>query len=174
MNIELFVFLAVSLFMIHEFEELIFVRIWIKNNADKPKLAKDMWLKNAKAYPSTATIALMIGEEFLLVVILSLLAFLFHFQELAAGIFIAHTLHLAGHIANAIRVKRWSPGSITATATCPVCTAVIVYYIINNQLFGMNLLIGLLIAGIVLLANLALLHKLAPKVNDFILTFYRK
>jgi hypothetical protein len=59
MSIELFVFLAVSLFMIHEFEEIIFVKNWLVNGQNNPRLAGDMWLKNAAAYPSTAAIALI-------------------------------------------------------------------------------------------------------------------
>jgi hypothetical protein len=173
MDAELFIFSAVSLFMIHEFEEIIFVRIWLKNNAGNPKLANDMWLKNIKAYPSTAAIALMIGEEFLLVVILSLSALLFDFQELAVGMFVLHTLHLTGHIANAVRVKRWSPGSITATLTLPICLAVIIYYTIKNRMFGTDMLLGLLTAAIILFGNLVLLHKFAPKINIFVLNFYK-
>jgi hypothetical protein len=160
--------------MIHEFEEIIFVRKWLTINENNAKLVKDMWLKNRNAYPSTSAIALMIGEEFILIVILSLLAIWLHFAELAVGMFVGHTLHLVGHIGNAIRVKMWSHGSITAAVTLPVNAAIITYFLSQNQFSATCLAIGLLIAGTILLGNLALIHKLAPKFNDFILNFYKK
>jgi hypothetical protein len=178
MSIELFVFLAVSLFMIHEFEEIIFVKNWLANGQNNPRLAGDMWLKNAAAYPSTAAIALMIAEEFLLVVILSLIAIWMKFPELAIGMLVAHTIHLIGHIVNAVGVKRWSPGSITAVITLPIICFVI-FYFVKTYYFGieidwLKMIAGFITASVVLLGNLRLLHRFAAKLNNWITNFYEK
>lgn len=57
-------FIGISLFMVHEFEEIICVRPYIKRHREDEKFAAEMFVAGGdKNYPSTESIALMIGEN---------------------------------------------------------------------------------------------------------------
>ncbi len=171
MSLATFSFLVIFLFMIHEFDEIIFVRVWIRRRAlqKNPGKKRDMWTQRVdKVYSSTAAIAAMIAEEFLLIGGLLMLAIFFNLPEFALGILLAYSLHLVGHIADAIRVRKWSPGSPTAAVTLPMIVIMTVVFTMQNSLNVGLILLSVLIAGAILLPNLLLLHKLAPKIQNFL------
>ena len=59
-------FIAIVLFMIHEFEEVIWVVSWNTKNATNPTFAEEMFMLGKASYPSSETMALLILEEFVL------------------------------------------------------------------------------------------------------------
>jgi len=91
-------FIGISLFMVHEFEEIICVRPYIKRHREDEKFAAEMFVAGGdKNYPSTESIALMIGEEFVLSVIIMLVGIAIGSIEIVLAPFIAFTLHLIPH-----------------------------------------------------------------------------
>jgi hypothetical protein len=110
------------------------------------------------------------------VLILSLIAIWMKFPELAIGMLIAHTIHLIGHIVNAVGVRRWSPGSITAVITLPLI-CFLIYHFVKTFYFGigidwLKMIAGFITASVILLGNLRLLHRFATKLNNWITNFY--
>ena len=87
-------FLVISLFMIHEFEEIIFITYWIKNNEKNPKLKNEMFILNKKYYISTEVISIAIAEEFIFAFVLLFVGIRFNSLELILGLTSAHVLHL--------------------------------------------------------------------------------
>ena len=83
MSLTFLSFVTLSLFMLHEFDEIILVRPWISQNQDHQGYQKEMFIARRGSYLSAESIALMIAEEFLLAFILLLLAILFRIPELA-------------------------------------------------------------------------------------------
>ena len=52
MSLALLSFIVLSLFMIHEFDEIILVKPWIKQNQDHPAYQKEMFIAGKSSYPS--------------------------------------------------------------------------------------------------------------------------
>ena len=52
MTAALFAFIAITLFMIHEFEEIILVCPWIAKNKSNPKFDNEIFISGRKHYPS--------------------------------------------------------------------------------------------------------------------------
>lgn len=64
MTISGFALITLVLFMVHEFEEIIFVRRYIDKHADNNRYHDELFVAGRDHYPSTAAIAAMIAEEF--------------------------------------------------------------------------------------------------------------
>ena len=172
MTVAAFSFLGIVLFMIHEFDEIIFVRAWIKACKDSRNVS-DIWNRSGdKVYPSTAALALMIAEEFILLSILFGLCILFEWPEFAAGIIIAYALHLFGHLAEAAKSKRWSPGAPTAAATLPLIAVLILMLAAANPFDPLRILPAAVLTALILLFNIIMLHKAAPRMQKFIDSVY--
>ena len=102
-------FIGISLFMVHEFEEIICVRPYIKRHREDEKFAAEMFVAGGdQVYPSTESIALMIGEEFVLSVIIMLVGIAVGSIEIVLAPFIAFTLHLIPHALEALRFPGWA------------------------------------------------------------------
>ena len=174
MKINLFIFLVICLFMIHEFEEIIFVKPWIDNKSTTEQYSNEMWIKNKEAYPSAEIIALIIFEEFILLFCIFLIASLTKFYELAVGVTIAHTLHLIIlHLINTIRFCVFSPGIITSIITLPLLILIIILYCRKNKISWIKLCICTLASSIIVLVNLRLLYKIAPLLDNWLNNFYK-
>jgi hypothetical protein len=171
-SIALFSLIGIVLFMVHEFDEIILVRAWLKSQRGN-KTPRDMWSRARKSYPSTAVMALMVAEEFVLIGGLLLMCVALAWPELALGLLLAHGLHLLGHVADAAKVKRWTPGALTAVATLPLVAVLIWTFAVTNSLQPIWMLAGTLLAGAILLPNLLLLHRLAPRLQSFIDRVYK-
>lgn len=161
---------AIVLFMIHEFDEIIFVRAWLKQRSKS--LA--MWNRNVVAYPSTSVVALMIAEEFVLLGAIMVVAVTFDFPELILGLIIANSLHLLGHLADAARVRAWPPGSLTAVVTLALNVGLVWVFAAQNPISISWSLTIAAISAIILLLNLKMLHKLAPRLQKFLDRVYQK
>ena len=168
MSLAFLSFVTLSLFMLHEFDEIILIRPWISQNQDHQDYQKEMFISRRGSYLSAESIALMIAEEFLLAFILLLLAILFRIPELALAIGFCHTLHLLGHIMQVFRFRRWVPGGFTALTTFPILILVLVLYLCKQSISWPLLLILSVLVMAFLLANLAFLHSRAHKLEAWI------
>jgi len=64
MAVSLLCFIILSLFMIHEFDEIIFTRPWIEQNQADKCYQKELFIARKESYPSAESLAFMIAEEF--------------------------------------------------------------------------------------------------------------
>lgn len=168
MSLAFLSFVTLSLFMLHEFDEIILIRPWISQNQNHQGYQKEMFIARRGSYLSAESIALMIAEEFLLAFILLLLAILFRIPELALAIGFCHTLHLLGHIMQVFRFRRWVPGGFTALTTFPILILVFVFYLSQQSVSWPLLLILSVLVMAFLLANLVFLHSRAKKLEAWI------
>ena len=165
MNIALLSLLTLTLFMLHEFEEIIGVRAWIRKNGRTQRFQSQLWIRQQAQYPSTATLTAMIAEEFLLAAILLVGAVVWSSPELVAAILIGHGLHLIGHAVDALRWRRWVPGSLTAAVTLPAITAALVWFFSVTAISWLTMawMVPLIMAIIVL--NLLMMFKFSPRIQ---------
>ena len=155
-------FIGISLFMVHEFEEIICVRPYIKRHREDEKFAAEMFVAGGdQVYPSTESIALMIGEEFVLSVIIMLVGIAIGSIEIVLAPFIAFTLHLIPHALEALRFPGWAPGSRTAVLLFVPSVAIIVAAIMTQPIQPFWLAMWTVVIGVLLLANLRLMHMAA-------------
>ena len=155
-------FIGISLFMVHEFEEIICVRPYIKRHREDGKFAAEMFVAGGdKNYPSTESIALMIGEEFVLAGIIMAIGIFIGSIEIVLAPFIAFTLHLIPHALEALRLPGWAPGSRTAVLLLVPSVAIIVAAIMTQPIQPLWLAVWTVVIGMLLLANLRLMHMAA-------------
>jgi len=155
-------FIGISLFMVHEFEEVICVRPYIKWHREDKKFAAEMFVAGGdQVYPSTESIALMIGEEFVLSVIIMAAGIAVGSIEIMLAPFIAFTLHLIPHALEALRFPSWAPGSRTAMLLFVPSAAMIVAAIITQPVQPLWLVVWTVVIGVLLLTNLRLMHVAA-------------
>ncbi|HEX5993724.1 MAG TPA: HXXEE domain-containing protein [Jiangellales bacterium] len=172
MSVGLVALVGLMLFMIHEFEEIVFIRPWLATTEGRTD-AHDMWSRRRGAYPSTEAIALMIAEEFVLVGLILGVAMAADWPELVISAFIVHSLHLVVHLVDAARARRWTPGSVTAFATLPVIAAVSWLFLGSSPINPGWVGAGTVIVAAIVLPNLLMLHHWAPRLDMIILRGYR-
>lgn len=103
MTSEAVVLLVIIVFMLHEFEEIVFIKPWLSRQIDNMRISSHpFWvMRNI----STSTIALLIAEEFIFFSGIALAAVLFGWYALFEGLLLVYVLHLVGHIVEPIRYK---------------------------------------------------------------------
>lgn len=168
MDISTLSFIGFSLFVIHEFEEIIRIRPWLERYRNNPAYAKALMVRRQAAYPSTETIAIMILEEIIVICAVIMVAIYWYILPLVVALFLFHLIHLVAHIVDVIRVKHWTPGSITAALTI-IPTVFIITVLIDRAPSSNPMTYGLflMLVGLVTLSNLLLLHNLAPAIERY-------
>ena len=168
MAISGFALITLVLFMVHEFEEIIFVRRYIDKHADNNRYHDELFVAGQDHYPSTATIAAMIAEEFVVACLILCTGIILNSAEVVAAMFIAYTLHLVIHIREAIVFPGWAPGSRTAVFTMPF-NAITLYAIFATQHIDyLALVILTVVLSAVVLINLQMLYRLSGKIETLI------
>ncbi|KXT82559.1 HXXEE domain-containing protein [Streptococcus panodentis] len=173
MPISLLSFVTLSLFMLHEFDEIILIRPWIQQNENNPRFQTEMFIAGKKAYPSTEGIAAAIAEEFLIAFLIFLMAIVWQIPELALALGFCHTLHLLGHITQVLRFRRWVPGGFTAVATFPILILIFIFYLAYQPVSWLLILLLSPFLMVIILLNLSLLHSQAGYIQSCILRLTR-
>ncbi|MFA6831999.1 MAG: HXXEE domain-containing protein [Bacteroidaceae bacterium] len=158
-------------FMFHDFEEIIFFKIWInKNNAYLrerfPRLSK-RFLPRFESL-STSGFALAVAEEFVLLSFITYGSIYLDNYYLWIAAFMAFSIHLIMHVVQWIILRKYVPVIITSLISLPYCIYLFVRILETNmfQVFELVLwtFVGLLIMGI----NLLFVHKLGEKLDTWI------
>lgn len=158
--IKTIIWLFPILFIFHDFEEIIFMKIWILKN--KEFLSRKFPILSKKMLPhfiniTSSSFALGVAEEFIIISIITIASYITNSYLVWIGFFIAFTLHLIMHCFQALLVKKYIPAIVTSTICLPICI-----YIINTiiKLFPLNDVIVYSILGfIIMIINIILLHK---------------
>lgn len=161
-------FIAIVLFMIHEFEEIIFIKKFIEKNKVVKDMKNELFLKKKANYPSTETISLMIAEEFIILSTLLFIASEFSMYEIVLSLFIVYIVHLLPHIYDALRYRKFSPGSWTSFIIFPLGILIIWNIILNKKIHLVILILCVIIIGFLMILNLLFLHKISKKINKYL------
>lgn len=169
MDFKTIVWLLPILFMIHDFEEIIFFKPWIHKNKDYiktkyPLVANRMLPRLEKL--STQAFAVAVAEEFLLLSVITFTAVYFDFYLLWLGAFMGFSIHLIFHFLQWIFIKRYIPAIITSILILPYSVYSFIY-IVDNAYFtypqiAIWTILGIFLVGI----NLFFAHWLAEKFGN--------
>jgi hypothetical protein len=158
------VWLLPIVFMMHDFEEIIFFKSWIIKNRETlsrrfPKLSKRFIGRFENM--SVQAFAVAVCEEFVLLSIVTILSVVFESYLLWLGIFMGFFIHLLIHLAQWIVFWKYIPAAYTALLSLTYCVFSM-NYILKNSLFSMNEIAIWTFAGFGIVAlNLMLAHQLA-------------
>lgn len=162
MSLDIIVWVSVTAFMVHEFEEIVFIRPWLARHRDDPRARSQVFWNWRNT--STSTIAAMIFEEYVIFTGVAVTATLTAQPAFFAGLLIPYTLHLIGHIAEAVRLRMRTPSVISSILTLPWCLYATVELTIRSQA---PLLVALWtgVFAVTITANFALIYWLKPIVD---------
>ena len=136
MTIDMLMGLLPVVFMLHEFEEIIFIKPWIMKNgaflrARFPRAASRV-LPRLEGL-STSSFALAVAEEFTVLSIVTFISVEFGLYSFFTGVVIAYAVHLAVHLAQFLLLGRYIPAVVTSLLTGVYC-AYAVYFLFNSRL----------------------------------------
>ena len=161
-------FITIVLFMIHEFEEIIFVKKFIEKNKVVKDMKNELFVKKKESYPSTETTSLMIAEEFIILSTLLSIASEFRMYEIVLSLFIVYIAHLVPHMYDALRYRKFSPGSRTSFIIFPLGILIIWNVILNKEINLVILILCVIIIGFLMILNLLFLHKISKKIDKYL------
>ena len=161
-------FIIIVLFMIHEFEEIIFIKKFIEKNKVVKDMKSELFVKKKESYPSTETTSLMIAEEFIILSTLLCIASEFSMYEIVLSLFIVYIAHLVPHIYDALKYKKFSPGSRTSFIIFPLGILIIWNVILNKEINLVILISCVIIIGFLMILNLLFLHKISKKIDKYL------
>jgi hypothetical protein len=159
------------MFVLHEFEEIIFFEAWVMKNKKKlherfPKVAKRILPHFEKL--STAAFTVAVAEEFVAICLITCLAFYFDKYELWLAIFMGFSIHLTGHILQWIAYRSYTLGAVTSLLIMPYCIYTLIAFWQTN-VFTFDEIVLLSFAGIALLiVNIVFIHKMAARFDRWL------
>ena len=162
--------LLIVVFMVHEFEEIIVLNIWLIKEKDHlqknfPKIGTKIYLQYSKF--TTAGLALAIAEEFILISLFIYLAILLPNMYIWAAILIGLSIHFFVHIISWIIYKKFVPAAITSILALPYCVYGLIVYV-NNETYKIGMLIiYTIIVIIIFLINLRFMHYLGKRFSNW-------
>jgi hypothetical protein len=165
---EILIWLFPIVFMIHEFEEIIFMRWWVKKNKEQilkkyPKLGKQVL--GQFDIVSTEAFSLIVAEEFLIVSFIVIFSAFTNNYDLYIGLILAFSIHLLTHLIQSIVLKRYTPAIITTLITGIFCAYAFVK-MMNSELLSFNrTLIFTAVLTVIVFLNLKIMYSLVKKIK---------
>ena len=166
-NFSTIVWLLPVVFMIHDFEEIIFFKSWIHKNKDYltakfPRIAKHIpFFDNF----STSAFAFAAALLFILLILITLSAVFLEIYTLWLAAFMAFFVHLFMHLGQWIILKRYVPAIGTTFFALIYCTYTL-YELIVNNLFQISEIILWTIIGLVILVPVFLFVLKLAEIFD--------
>jgi len=157
------VWLLPIVFMLHDFEEIIFFKSWLNKN--KAYLAKrfpqiPQWVWTHADSLSTPAFALAVAEEFVLLSLIVWGSVLWGNYVLWLAAFMGFFIHLLVHLGQWVVLRRYIPAIVT---TFPSLTygAYVLYTLVTHHLFQISEMALWALVGLgILVPNLVVAHKL--------------
>lgn len=158
-------------FMIHDFEEIIFFKPWINKN--RVFLAEHFPALSKKLLPrfeslSTSGFALAVAEEFILLSFITFGSVYFNNYYLWMAVFMAFSIHLMVHVAQWIIVGRYIPMIVTSLISLPYCVYVLIKVFENNMFQVSEIILWTSIGLIVMVINVVFAHKLGAMLDAWL------
>lgn len=161
------IWLLPLVFMLHDFEEIIFLEWWVNKNKLE-LLRKYPRIANVYNEISTAAFALGVSEEFIILILITLGSIIFNWYYLWFGVLVGFFIHLVVHIIQWIVFKKYIP-AISTTVPAMIYSIYAIYFIYNNSNMEILMLAMWSALGIIIVwFDLIFAHKLARKFNKFI------
>jgi len=165
LDIYMIVWLFPIIFILHDFEEIIFIKPWFEKNRERltvrfPKMSKRL-LAHTDSF-TTSSLALGVAGMFMLISVVTITAYMTDWYYLWFGVFIAFTFHLIIHCFPGFVFMGYVPAIVTSVIFLPLCCYINVLFL---RLVKIDFILAVLFTAIgiaIMAANLLLVHKVMP------------
>ena len=132
MEIKLLIALLPIVFMLHDFEEIIMFKPWLKKNREEikrrfPRIDKTLSKNHDRL--STSALAVAVLNEFFIITIITYLSLYFDTYHWWFGAFMAFSLHLIVHIVQWVIYGKYVPVVVTSILALPYCVYTFVEFL---------------------------------------------
>ncbi len=177
MEFSLIIWLLPIVFMLHDFEEIIMMDAWMKKNKQLiskrfPKLGKRIVSNYGNL--STASFSMAVAQEFLILVLATILAIQFQSYLIWAACFMAFSIHLMVHIVQWLVIRIYIPAIISSFLALIYSFFGFKYLMATNIYSGSEMVLISLGGLFFMIINLIFVHKMAARFEKFLLEFEKK
>lgn len=157
--------------MIHDFEEIIFIKGWRKKYATALQNS-NMKKKPYADFRSTTSFSIAVEVIFILLSLISLLSCIFDHYIFWYGIFFAFTFHFVfGHFTLCIRFGHYVPGVLTSALFLPLCGYILYASARFLETSTANLIFSCLTGTILLCILVIIMHKAEKPFDEWLTAF---
>ncbi len=165
------IWLLPIVFMIHDFEEIIFMKAWQEKNRDYliakfPFLSKRILPKSGTF--STSLFSLAVFEEFVLLSIITVTAIVFQYYYIWLAAFMAFSIHLVIHIIQWVVVRKYIPAIVTSILLLPYSIYGFIKISGSSYFTNSDIILWTIIGFALMAVNLIFAHWLADKFQKYI------
>lgn len=161
MSILFNVWMLPILFILHDFEEMIFVPLWKKRHHQKLMTFKKPFFGSVT---QGSAFAVGVLEEFVILLLISGLCQMTHNTLLYLSFVIAYISHFTIHYIMCLRFKGYVPGVVTASLELPIVLMIIFRYW-PSDISLLLVIVYLFIAMAIAYTNLKVMHQIMPKIQ---------
>ncbi len=166
MSLNVVAWVSVTLFLVHEFEEIVFIKPWLRRHRNDPRARRTAFWSFADT--TTSTIAALIFEEYVLFVIVAFISVSMGNAALLAGLLVPYALHLVGHIIEALRLRMRTISVATSVATLPWYIYAVLHLAQGAERGVVDTAIWSVVFFVVIAANFGFIYAVKPHLNRWI------
>jgi len=166
---ELYIWFLPILFVFHDFEEIIGMRLWVTQNAANISQRFPQFSFIFRNLTTTEGFALAVAEEFVLLLIICCLTFtnIRAFNLLWLGVFITFTIHLVVHIVQSVVIRKYIPALGTTILVLPISIWLITNCIKETNFSLIEIVTYSIVAIVGVCINLFFAHWLAKRFGEW-------
>ncbi|NRD78055.1 HXXEE domain-containing protein [Bacillus sp. BRMEA1] len=155
------IWLFLASFMVHDFEEIIFVESWMSKHYEKVSLViPKLFRKGFESYRNikSSQFAAAVAIEFVIFIPTTILAADFHHYLLFIGFNAVLMIHVFTHLFQSLLLRMYTPGVATAVVVVLPYSIYLFYRqnqagILNWQVFNNGLDVGIILLPLVLFGH---------------------
>lgn len=166
-SVETLVWLFPIAFLIHDFEEIIFVETWFKRNYNKveplvPHRMKGLFQVMSKT--TAARFSIPVFMQFILYIVACFIAIEGNYFPLFVGLNVVFFLHIFAHIGQSVFLKTYALGVGTAVVISFPYSVYLFYRLIDEQIIQFADLFYTIPYGAITAFIVWAGHEIAPKI----------
>ena len=161
MSILFNVWMLPILFILHDFEEMIFMPLWKTRHHQKLETFKKPFFGSVT---QGSAFAVGVLEEFIILMFISGFCQITDNSLLYLSFVIAYTAHFIIHYIMCLQFRGYVPGVVTVTLELPMVLMIISHYW-SSDVPLLSVFVYLLLAMIIAFTNLKIMHLIMPKIQ---------
>ncbi|MEH7353938.1 HXXEE domain-containing protein [Neobacillus drentensis] len=166
-SLETLIWLFPITFLLHDFEEIIFVESWFKKNYAKlepmvPKRMKSVFQDLSET--TAARFSIPVFMQFIVYIVASYLAVEQQYYDVFLGLNVLLFLHVFTHLGQSALFRCYALGVGTALLITLPYSLYLFYRLLNEAIIGFDGLIFSLPYGLITILIVWFGHKIAPKI----------
>jgi hypothetical protein len=167
------VWLFPVIFMIHDFEEIIFTGAWKKRYK---KACEELKMKKVPFtdFVSTSSFSIAVAEEFIIFSVVAFLSNCFNNYVTWYGLFFAIVFHFLIHFKLSIQFKHYTPGLVTSILFLPFGIYILYKVAVMTGYNWQTICLSSIIGFLVVFANVIFLHKMMSRFDNWLARFAKE